>query len=392
MLATALLALCSNMGHYLRGADSYPVREPLSTMKRENINSVLRSLRRVNLQGSFLGQTVAVRFGLSESDIETLEQLIDMGATTAGKLSEITGLTSGAVTRVIDRLEQSGYVRRIPDPADRRRVIVEVVPDKVAAVQAILDRYSSAGAREISRYTEAQLALISDFLTKMEQVAKDEAEALRETPEAAADGGVASSEHSAPLGGLREARLAIRSGLSELRLRAGSPSAELYRAAFEGATPQVRLRDGRVLVQYRGLPFDWRRRTASFTLNPAVPWSFEIVGGIQRVEADLRAVPVRTFDLAGGVERIQLELGQPSGEMRVRLVGGVKTARIERPRGVPVRLGVQGGILEVRLDGTRLGRKGGETTLESTGWTGRGDRLDITVVGGSKSIEVVARD
>ena len=76
-------------------------------MNRESIDSVLRSLRRVNLQGSFLGQTVAVRFGLSESDIETLEQLIDLGATTAGRLSEITGLTSGAVTRVIDRLEQA---------------------------------------------------------------------------------------------------------------------------------------------------------------------------------------------------------------------------------------------------------------------------------------------
>ena len=99
-------------------------------MNRENIDSVLRSLRRVNLQGSCFGQTVAIRFGLSESDIETLEALIDMGATTAGRLSELTGLTSGAVTRVIDRLEQAGYVRRVPDPADRRRVIVEVVPEQ----------------------------------------------------------------------------------------------------------------------------------------------------------------------------------------------------------------------------------------------------------------------
>src|SRR6188472_4693338 len=107
-------------------------------MNRQNIDSVLRSLRRVNIQGSFLGQTVAVRFGLSESDIETLEELIDMGATTAGKLSEVTGLTSGAVTRVIDRLEQAGYVRRVPDPTDRRRVIVEVIPDKVAAVEATM--------------------------------------------------------------------------------------------------------------------------------------------------------------------------------------------------------------------------------------------------------------
>src|SRR4029453_12294788 len=152
-------------------------------MNRENVDSVLRSLRRVNLQGSFLGQTVAIRFGLSESGIETLEQLIDMGAPPAGKLSEITGLTSGAVTRVIDRLEQAGYVRRVPDPADRRRVIVEVVPEKIASVQSTLDRVTTRGAEEIGRYTDAQLALISDFLTRMEQVTKGEATTPREPPE-----------------------------------------------------------------------------------------------------------------------------------------------------------------------------------------------------------------
>src|SRR4051794_41079342 len=150
-----------------------PGQEPLSTMNRQNIDSVLRSLRRVNLQGSFLGQTVAVRFGLSESDIETLEQLIDLGSTTAGRLSEITGLTSGAVTRVIDRLEQAGYVRRVPDPGDRRRVIVEVVPEKIAAIQSTLDRVSATSAKEIGRYTDAQLSLIADFLTKMEQITRD---------------------------------------------------------------------------------------------------------------------------------------------------------------------------------------------------------------------------
>src|SRR5258705_11828819 len=93
-------------------------------MKRDNIDNVLRSLRRVNLQGSFFGQTVAVRFGLSESDIETLEALIDMGATTAGRLAELTGLTSGAVTRVIDRLEKPGSVPAGPGARGWRKVIV----------------------------------------------------------------------------------------------------------------------------------------------------------------------------------------------------------------------------------------------------------------------------
>src|SRR3954470_9146725 len=82
--------------------------EHCQPMDRNQIDSVIRSLRRVNRQGSFFGQTVAIRFGLSESDVEALELLLDTGAATAGRLSELMGLSTGAVTRVIDRLEQAG--------------------------------------------------------------------------------------------------------------------------------------------------------------------------------------------------------------------------------------------------------------------------------------------
>src|SRR6266536_1581417 len=257
-------------------------------MKRDSIDSVLRSLRKVNLQGSFFGQTVAIRFGLSESDIETLEALIDMGASTAGRLAELTGLTSGAVTRVIDRLEQAGYV---------------------------------------GRYTDAQLALISDFLTRMEQITRDEATNLREHAPGPTEG-EQSSEHSAPLAGLTSARLLIRSGLSEVRLRPGTSPTELYRAEFRGATPQVRLRDGRVIVQYRGISFDWRKRTATFGLNATIPWAFEVVGGVGRIQADLREIQTTRFEITGGSQDVQLELGTPRGEAGIRFVGGASTIRL----------------------------------------------------------------
>ena len=390
MLSTALLALLSNMGHYLRSADSYPVRSIRQAMKRERVDDVLRSLRRVNLQGSFFGQTVAVRFGLSESDIETLEALIDMGATTAGRLSELTGLTSGAVTRVIDRLEQSGYVRRVPDAADRRRVIVEAIPEKIAAVQAILNRVGTASADEIGRYTDAQLSLITEFLGRMEQITRDEATSLRDD-RTEREAGEAQSEYSAPLGGLTSARLLVRAGLSEVRLRPGRTAGELYRADFQGATPQVRLRDGRVIVQYRGMPFDWRKRTASLNLNTTIPWTIAIVGGVQRVEADLREIDTERFELTGGMERLQLEMGTPHGQRGVRLLGGASTIRIERPVRVPVRLTVLGGSGMVELDGKQHGEKGGRSTTESPGWGAAADRYDVEIVGGSKSIEVVAR-
>jgi DNA-binding MarR family transcriptional regulator len=359
-------------------------------MNRDNIDSVIRSLRRVNLQGSFFGQTVAIRFGLSESDIETLEALIDRGASTAGRLSELTGLTSGAVTRVIDRLEQSGYVRRVADPADRRRVIVEVVPEKVAAIQSTLGRIGQASADEIGRYSEAQLALINDFLTKMEQITREEATSLRENPEerTAGDGPF---EHAAPLGGLTSARLLIRSGLSEVRLRPGRVASELYRAEFQGATPQVRLRDGRVIVHYRGIPFDWRKRKATIGLNATIPWAIEIVGGIQRIEADLREISTSRFELNGGSERIQVELGTPQGEGVVRVVGGASTIRIERPAAIPVRLELSGGSGSIVLDQTRLGQKGGKTSVETPGWSAATDRYVVEIVGGSKTIEIVGR-
>ena len=115
-------------------------------MKRDSIDSVIRSLRRVNLQGSFFGQTVAIRFGLSESDVEALEVLLDSGAATAGRLSELMGLTTGAVTRVIDRLEQAGYVRRVPDPGDRRRVL-HLTYTRRDLPQQLVQRQLSAGVQ-----------------------------------------------------------------------------------------------------------------------------------------------------------------------------------------------------------------------------------------------------
>jgi hypothetical protein len=211
-------------------------------------------------------------------------------------------------------------------------------------------------------------------------------------PEAAAGGGPSESENTAPLGGLREARLTIRSGLSSLRLRSGTSPTELYRAAFQGATPQVRLRDGRVLVQYRNAPFDWRKRSAVLDLNDTIPWSVEIVGGVQKVEADMRSIDLRQFDLTGGVERLQLELGPPHADSTIRIVGGAVTVRIERPSRVPVKLTVVGGSAQVTIDGTALGGKAGKASTESRGWAGATNRYTFEVVGGSKSLEIVGRD
>jgi DNA-binding MarR family transcriptional regulator len=317
-------------------------------MDREKIDSVLRSLRDVNLQGSLFGVNVALRFGLSETDIDAIEELLDSGAATAGELSDLTGLTTGAVTRVIDRLEQAGYARRVPDPTDRRRVIVELVPERVADVEATMARVGEKSASEMGTYSEAELAVINDFLTRMAAIRREEAAALRE-PRQPSTGGT--YEHAAPIGGLHEARLLFKAGAHELLIRGASDLDDLYRAKFEGPVPQVRLRDGTVNIQYKG-GWQWafHERRADISLNTALPWEVEIDGGASKLQGKLSALDLRSFRLTGGVDKFRLMLGQPAGVVPIRFTRGANNIRIERPAGVPVRLTVRGGAGRVDFD------------------------------------------
>ena len=358
-------------------------------MNRDSIDSVLRSLRRVNLQGSLFGQTVAIRFGLTESDIEALEVLIDSGAATAGRLSDLTGLTTGAVTRVIDRLEQAGYVRRIPDPADRRRVIVEVVPERIAPVEKTIARVGDASASVIIGYSEGDLTVINDFLTRMAAIRRDEANALRNSPEESGDGG---SEHTAPIGGLDRARLLFKSGAHELLIRGVTDIDDLYRARFDGRVPQVRLRDGVVTIQYKGgWQWDGHERRTDVSLNAAIPWDVEIVGGASKLQGKFSSLDLRSFSLTGGVDRMRLTLGAPSGDVPIRFTRGANNIRIERPTGVHVRLNLTGGAGRIDFDQQRLGATG-DTILETTGASDAPDRYSIDIVGGAGRITIAEVD
>lgn len=135
--------------------------------------------RQVGGQSVLLGQAMAERLGMHPSDLEALGFLFDEGAVPAGRLAEVTGLTTGAVTRMIDRLERAGYVRREPDPRDRRRVIVRLVPERVQPVIAYYDPITQAAHHLYARYTDEELSLILDFLHRSYEVGVQEAVRLR---------------------------------------------------------------------------------------------------------------------------------------------------------------------------------------------------------------------
>src|ERR1700712_992600 len=92
------------------------------------------AVRKSSALGVIFGQTVASRVGISSSDLECLDFLNIEGRVTAGRLAELTGLTTGAITGVVDRLEKAGLVRRERDDEDRRKVFIVIVPENVAKI------------------------------------------------------------------------------------------------------------------------------------------------------------------------------------------------------------------------------------------------------------------
>ena len=133
-----------------------------------------RELRRMTSQSVLFSQAVAERLGMHPTDLETLGFLYDEGPVPAGRLAELTGLTTGAVTRMIDRLERAGYVRREPDPRDRRRVIVRPLPERRSKIGPLFKGMRRAMEELCAHYSDEQLALILDFMTRGDAAGQDQ--------------------------------------------------------------------------------------------------------------------------------------------------------------------------------------------------------------------------
>src|SRR3954451_5517016 len=129
---------------------------PLSRPKlRAALMQELESaMRRSSGQGVIFGQAVAERAGISSSDLECLDFLNLEGRVTAGRLAEVTGLTTGAITGVVDRLEKAGLVRRERDADDRRKVFITTVPENVAQIGRFYVPMQAAMQKLWSTYTD----------------------------------------------------------------------------------------------------------------------------------------------------------------------------------------------------------------------------------------------
>src|SRR5258708_31157120 len=106
------------------------------------------------------------------------------GPTTAGRVDDLTGLTTGAITGMLNRLEEAGLVRRERDPNDGRRVIVRLAPgkDEMHEISSIFESIGKAWDEMASHYDDEQIAFLLEFLKRSNTISRREIVRLREVP------------------------------------------------------------------------------------------------------------------------------------------------------------------------------------------------------------------
>ena len=134
------------------------------------------------------GNASAAALGLGGTDLYALGALSAAGPMTSGELATATGLTTGATTRLIDRLEQAGHVRRVSDPADRRKVRVEPT-GRPTALDDTVDPARRLVGEIISGYPEEQRAVLFDYFARAAQAYEEATATIRSTAASPATGG-----------------------------------------------------------------------------------------------------------------------------------------------------------------------------------------------------------
>jgi DNA-binding MarR family transcriptional regulator len=130
--------------------------------------AIVESTRRMIAAAVLFSHQVAERLKLGPSDAQFITLLDMHGPLTPGRLAQLTGLKTGTVTGVLDRLEGAGFVRRDRDANDRRKVIVSLNRDQIAS--RVDPHYAGQAQRMVTmlqRYDDEQLAVITDFVSAM---------------------------------------------------------------------------------------------------------------------------------------------------------------------------------------------------------------------------------
>lgn len=154
----------------------------ISLKRSELLASMRDEFRQFATVTILFHQAIADRLGMHVTDHKCADILLRTGPITAGELAELTGLTTGAITGVIDRLEKAGFVRRAKDPHDRRRVIIEPIRERLE--QEVGPYFESIGCAMddlCGDYSDRDLAAVRDFIARFRHIVDDQTRNLRDT-------------------------------------------------------------------------------------------------------------------------------------------------------------------------------------------------------------------
>lgn len=340
------------------------------------------------LSASFV-RAAAARIGVTVTDMQVIESLTSTGPMTAGQLADLTGLTTGAITGMINRLEQAGLVRRERDPEDARKVIVQLAADtrQIHGLGPTFDSIGLAWGEQILQYDDEQIAFLVEFFRRSNAVTRQEILWLREAPTTKED------VISAPLGGLASGQLVVF-GMNVLHLQGGSGLVELYQARFEGPAPEVKSADGVITIRAP------RRRWAlggahsantEITLNASIPWSIVVQGGASQVIAKLDNLNLASLECKGGMSIIELDLPMPSRATPIRISGGASQITVRRPAEVAIRAHLKGWVSTFTFDDQKYANMGSDVRLQSSNYETAAPYYDIEIASSASMVTITTQ-
>src|SRR5690348_5656132 len=138
--------------------------------KEDLKRKVIRGAREYGFGSVLFRHVIGERLGVNATDMECLGILLFKGLTSPSELAHYTGLSSGATTAMLDRLEKSGLVRRQPNPHDRRGIRIEIVPEAIKKIAPLFGPARLAQSELLARYAPHELALIADYFKQSMQL------------------------------------------------------------------------------------------------------------------------------------------------------------------------------------------------------------------------------
>lgn len=140
--------------------------------RRELLNRLWDLGRTMSTQTVFLHQAIAQSVGLNATDTKCIDLILrgPEGSVTAGWLSDMTGLTTGAITHILDRLEKRRFIERVRDTRDRRKIFVRVRPE---SLEPLIPKYEAMGKAYMKlaeQYGDKELQLVCDYLEKTSEI------------------------------------------------------------------------------------------------------------------------------------------------------------------------------------------------------------------------------